>query len=164
MNFKKTFILAFLVVIAASLVVAAPYRQPVRRSPSSAFNLGDMILTPEVMVVSGTVPIGANFEYGFSKNIGLGGDLIFIMEGTGGMTLSPDVSYHFNMNSKDFDLFVGGGPALTIGFKGGSDFGFKPFLGSRFYFTPKIGAYFKFFAVISSDSSVGGAFGVSFKI
>jgi hypothetical protein len=164
MNLKKSPIWALLIVVSASLVFAAPYRRPIRRVSSSAFQLGDMILTPEIMVSSGTVPIGANFEYAFTKNIGLGGDLVFSLEGSGAMTIAPDVSYHFNMNTSNFDLFAGGGPALIIGFNGGSAFGFKPFLGSRFYFTPKIAAYFKFFALLAKDSSIGGAFGVSFKI
>jgi hypothetical protein len=135
------------------------------RHSTSNFHQQDTLLTPEIAAVNHSVSFGGNFEYGFSRNLGLGGDVLFWVKGSGGLIISPDISYHFDVNNRDLDLFIGAGPNLAIPFASGADtdFGVKIFLGSRFYFTPKMAAYFKVFAALSSDSSMGMAFGVTFR-
>jgi hypothetical protein len=165
MNQKKLVLVVLLTLILLSSVFAAGYRKPVRRS-SAVFQKGDMLLTPEIVFIEHTTALGANFDYAVTRNIGVGGDVVLFLEGSGGMIISPDVSYHFDVKVDNLDVFVGAGPAVSFAFSsgGGSEFGFKPFGGVRYYFTPKIGAYFKMLAFIGKESSVGGAFGATFRL
>jgi len=132
--------------------------------PGSVFKKGYKLFTPELVAIEHAVAIGVNFEAAYSKNIGIGGDLLFILEGEGGMIIAPDIAYHLDVNLQDLDLFFGIGPYLAFGFGGGSEFGVKPFFGMRFYFNPKLAAYFKFLVAITRDPSVGGAFGLTFRL
>jgi hypothetical protein len=164
MNYKKIAVIILLSTLSVSAVFAAAYRRPVRRS-SQVFSKGDMLLTPEIVFIESTTCFGANFELGLSRNIGAGGDVLLFLEGNGGMIISPDLAYHFDVKVDKLDLYAGAGPAVSFGFSGGgSEFGFKPFGGARYYFSPKIAAYFKFLAFIAKDSSFGGAFGATFRL
>jgi hypothetical protein len=165
MNYKKIAVLTLLSILTVSTVFAAAYRRPLRHS-SAVFNKGDMLLTPELVFIEHTTNLGANIEYFITRNIAVGGDVLLWLEGSSGMIISPDVSYHFDVKVDHLDLFVGAGPAVAFSFGsgGGSDFGFKPFGGVRYYFTPKIAAYFKMLAFIGSESSFGGAFGATFRL
>ncbi len=163
MKLKKIGLLILLSMALLSTAFAAQ-RRPVRRGSLHAE--GEMLLTPEIVFVYHTTCLGANFEYFLKKNITVGGDALLWLEGSSGMIISPDVAFHFNVKVENLDLFAGAGPALAFGFggDGGSEFGFKPFGGARYYFSPKIAAYSKLLAFISSDSSFGAAFGVTFRI
>jgi len=142
---------------------AANYRHPLH-SQGAMFHSGEMYLTPQLMAINHEVPIGANFEYLYSGRIGFGGDVAFVMRDPGWVIIAPDVQYHFDLNVANLDLSVGAGPSLMIGYSGGSDFAFKPFVSSRFFFSPQIAAYFRVLATLGDDSSLGAAFGVSFQL
>jgi len=164
---KRLAVLALTVLLVSALGFSqARYgTRPAAAPAGGAFYQNAMILSPELAVTGGVVAFGSHFEYGFKPTLGLGGDLLFYLEGSGGLMLAPDVHYHFNLNTRDFDLFVGGGPAVVIGFSGGSAFAFKIDLGGRFYFQPrKLAGYAKVFASLSEDSSLGAAFGISFNL
>jgi hypothetical protein len=162
MKIKKLGLIILLFVVMFATAFAAP-RRPARRG--HVFAKGDMLLTPEIVFIESTTSFGANFEYAVNPNIGFGGDVLLFLEGSGGMIISPDVAYHFDVKVENLDLFAGAGPAVSFGFSGGgSEFGFKPFGGGRYYFSPKMAAYFKFLAFIAKHSSFGGAFGVTFRL
>jgi hypothetical protein len=165
MNIKKTVLAILLITILFSTAFAAGYRRPVRRS-ASLFSKGDLLLTPELVFIQHSTNLGANVEYFIKRNIAVGGDVLMWLEGSSGMVISPDISYHFDAKVDNLDLFAGAGPALAMGFGhgGGSEFYFKPFGGARYYITPKIAAYFKMLAFIGSHSSFGGAFGATFRL
>jgi len=165
MNLKKIGLFIVVSLVLFSTVFAAGYRRPVRRS-TALFQKGDMLVTPEIVFIEHTTDFGANFELAITRNIGVGGDVVLFLEGSGGMMISPDVAYHFDLKVENLDVFAGAGPAVVFGFggDGGSEFGFKPFGGARYYFTPKLAAYFKILAFIGSESSFGGAFGVTFRL
>lgn len=162
MKLKKIGLLILLALVLFSTAFAAT-RRPARRS--SLVNKGDMLVTPEIVFVYHTTSFGGNFEYLITPNISIGGDALLFLEGSGGMIVSPDVAYHFNLDVENLDVFAGAGPAVAFGFSGGeSEFGFKPFGGARYYFSPKMAAYFKMLAFIGSGSSFGGAFGLTFRL
>jgi hypothetical protein len=165
MNLKKSGLIVLLSIVLLSSAFAAGYRRPVHRS-SAVFNKGNMLLTPQLVFIYHTTSLGANFEYAITRNIGFGGDVLLFLEGSGGMIISPEVAYHFDLKVDNLDVYAGAGPAVAFSFSGdgGSEFGFKPFGGARYYFTPKIAAYFKFLVFIGSGSSVGGAFGATFRL
>lgn len=165
MNFKKTILVLVLVAVLFSTAFAAGYRRPARRS-TALFSKGDLLLTPELVFIQSSTNLGANAEYFIQRNITVGGDVLLWLEGSSGMILSPDVAYHFNVKVEKLDLFAGAGPAIALGFGhgGGSEFYFKPFGGARYFITPKIAAYFKMLAFIGSHSSLGGAFGATFRM
>jgi hypothetical protein len=164
MNLKKICLFLLLSLVLFSMVFAAGYRRPVKRS-TALFQKGDMLVTPEIVFIEHTTSFGGNFELAITRNISVGGDVLLFLEGSGGMVISPDVAYHFDLKVENLDVFAGAGPAVSFGFSGGgSEFGFKPFGGARYYFTPKLAAYFKILAFIASESSFGGAFGVTFRL
>jgi hypothetical protein len=164
MNFKKIGFVVLIAVLLFSSAFSATYRKPVRHV-SAVFNKGDMLATPQLVFIYHTTSFGGNFEYGITRNIAFGGDVLLFLEGSGGMIVSPEVAYHFDVKVDNLDVYAGAGPAVAFGFSGGeTEFGFKPFGGARYYFTPKIAVYFKFLAFISSGSSVGGAFGATFRL
>ncbi|MBN2346395.1 MAG: hypothetical protein JXO51_08375 [Candidatus Aminicenantes bacterium] len=164
MNSKKLGLAVLLIVILTASAFAVGSRRPVRRGPTS-YAKGDMLVSPELVLVYSTTSLGADLEYFINGNISVGGDLLLFLEGNGGMIISPDVAFHFDVKVENLDVFAGAGPALAFAFSGGgSEFGFKPFGGARYFFTPKLAAYFKLLAFIGSGSSFGGAFGVSFQL
>lgn len=163
MNLKKTTIFILLALVLFSTAFAAGYRRPARGS--SLFHKGDMLVSPEIVFIEHSTCMGSGFEYFLTKNISVGGDVLLWLEGSGGMLISPDVAYHFDVNVEKLDVFAGAGPAVSFGFSGGgSEFGFKPFGGARYFFSPKIAAFFKMLAFIGSESSFGGAFGVTLRL
>ncbi len=153
---KKTLLMILTLILSGYLAAAV--------SSKNIFKKGYRLLTPEIIAIEHTVALGINFELGYSRNVGIGGDLFFLLEGDGGVVIAPDICYHFELKVQDLDLFMGIGPYLAIGFGGGSEFGVKPLLGMRFYLSPKLAAYFKLIFAITKDPSVGGAFGISFKL
>lgn len=161
MSRNKRVVLWLLSFLLAASAAAAPRRVP--RNPA-ALHQGDLLLTPEIVVVYHTTSLGGNLEYLLKPNLSLGGDLLLFFEGSGGMILSPDIAFHFPVSVDKLDVFAGAGPALAIGFGGGeSEFGFKPFGGARFYFSPRVAAYFKLLAFIGDNGSLGGAFGLTLR-
>ena len=165
MNGKKIGLAIVLIAILFSTAFAAGYRRPARRN-AALFSKGDLLLTPELVIIQHSTHLGANVEYFIERNIAVGGDVLLWLEGSSGMVIAPDVSYHFDVKVDNLDLFAGAGPAIALGFGhgGGSEFYFKPFGGARYYFTPKIAAYFKMLAFIGSHSSFGAAFGATFRM
>jgi len=161
MSRNKRIVLWLISFLLAASAAAAPRRVP--RHPA-ALHQGDLLLTPEIVFVYHTTSLGGNLEYMLKPNLSLGGDLLLFLEGSGGMIVSPDIAFHFPVNVEKLDVYAGAGPALAFGFGGGeSEFGFKPFGGARYYFSPKLAAYFKLLAFIGSGSSFGGAFGVTLR-
>lgn len=149
MRSKIVFILLTLIMAVA---LSAAYRGP------------GTFITPEVLVHSHTSLFGVHYETPFSGRLNLGGELAFGTHSPGYLWFSPELIYHFDLDVRKLDLFGGIGPVLTIGFKGGSDFAFKPFGGLRLTIGRKTSFYFKMYMVIGDGSSLGAAFGLSFRL
>jgi len=165
MKLKKIMIVVLVSMIVVSTAFAAASRKPTRRG-SSMFRKGDMLFTPEIVLIYRTVCLGGNFEFFLKRNISVGGDLVGTLDSPTVMIFSPDVAYHFDLKVKNLDVFAGAGPALAFAVRGssGSEIGFKPFGGARYNLTPKIVGYLKVLAFISSSSSFGAALGATFRL
>lgn len=84
------------------------------------FNKGSIILTPVLGLNGFTIPFGASFEYGISRNIGVGGTAMLwfwsndLWSNTL-ISLSVDAAYHLtSLKVKKLDLFAGGGLGYSI--------------------------------------------------
>jgi hypothetical protein len=166
MKNKHIVVLIIALALFSSLAFGAPRRSSRTVPTVSGLNLkmGDFILSPEVVIAFSTVSFGANCEYMITKELGFGGDLLFSFDGSGAVTVCPDINYHFDAKVNGLDLFVGGGPSIVIGFGGGSAFFFKIDGGVRYFFTPEIGGYFKFGGMLGNGSCAFAAFGCSIKL
>ncbi|MBS3818997.1 hypothetical protein KGY73_05780 [bacterium] len=143
------------------------------------------IISPILGVNSYTVPFGANFEYGITENVGIGGTAMYWswggrMYSNSLISLSADAAYHFTSLEVDkLDLFAGGGLGISIysyswksGYDGGvyggagsSGLFLEPFAGARYYFSPKISGFTRLHVnVVGSWAGVGGVLGVSFRL
>ncbi|MGD1010352.1 MAG: hypothetical protein ABR951_09405 [Candidatus Aminicenantales bacterium] len=140
-------------------------------APTVAFKAGDFYLSPQLLGVtagsSGKIALGANAEYFLSKEIAVGGDASFYLQSPGGVSLFPDIEYHFNVNVRGLDVFAGAGPSLFFGFgtDGKTLFGGKAFGAARYFFTPSTGVFLKLGFASNKEGTAGlWAIGVSFKL
>ena len=140
-------------------------------APAIAFKAGDVYLSPQLNSVrtgsAGKYALGVNAEYFLSKAIAVGGDVSFYLVSPGGLSLFPDVEYHFNVNVRGLDVFAGAGPSLFFGFgsEGSTVFGGKAFGAARYFFTPSTGVFLKLGIATNKEGTAGfGAIGVSFKL
>ncbi len=140
-------------------------------APTVAFKTGDFYLSPELLRVSaggsGTLALGAMAEYFLTKQIAVGGDASVYLHSPGGLSLFPDIEYHFNVNVKGLDVFAGAGPSLFFGFgtEGKTLFGGKAFGAVRYFFNPNTGVFLKLGIASNEEGTTGlGAIGVSFKL
>jgi hypothetical protein len=159
--------LAFLAPLAFSTEPPDAQKEP----SAVAFNVGDFFLSPEVIGVTagsnGKIALGANAEYFLSKAIAVGGDVSFYLKSPGGLSLFPDIEYHFNVNVRGLDVYAGAGPSLFFGFgtDGRTLFGGKAFGAARYFFNPSTGVFLKLGFASNRDGTAGfWAIGVSFKL
>jgi hypothetical protein len=164
MNLKKVPCLILVFAFAASLAFSA-------EAPTVAFKAGDFYLSPQLVSVnagsSGKFSLGPNVEYFLSKAIAVGGDVSIYLVSPGGLSLFPDIEYHFNVNVRGLDIFAGAGPSLFVGFgsEGKTLFGGKAFGAARYFFTPSTGVFLKLGIASNKEGTAGlGAIGVSFKL
>jgi hypothetical protein len=161
---KKMPCLVLLLAVVASSAFSA-------EAPEVAFKPGDFYLSPQLMSVktgtSGKYALGPNVEYFLSKEIAIGGDASLYIVSPGGLSLFPDIEYHFNVKVQGLNVFAGAGPSLFLGFgnEGRTVFGAKAFAAVRYFFTPKTGAYIKIGIATNKEGTAGfWALGVSFKL
>jgi hypothetical protein len=157
---KKLFTVVFAIVLCSTLFLGA-----------QEFTKGGKYLTPQIGLNSYTVPIGANFEYGISDNVGIGGSLMLWL-GSGWTVINPsgEVAYHFTKIEVDkLDVFAGGSIGFSIY---SSDFGtgssgifLSPFGAARYYFSDKMAGMLKLYFSITGDwNGVGAIIGLTFRM
>ena len=159
--------LAFIVPLAFSIEPPEAQKEPT----AGLFNVGDFYLSPEVIGVKAgsnrTIALGANAEYFLSKEIAVGGDVSFYLKSPGGLSLFPDIEYHFNVHVQSLDVYIGAGPSLFFGFgsEGKTLFGGKAFGAARYFFNPSTGVFLKLGIATNNEGTTGTwAIGVSFKL
>jgi hypothetical protein len=149
------------------------------------FAKGDKFITPQINLNSFAIPIGVSFELGYTKNIGLGGTVMYWSWSNEWVKnsliwLTADVAYHFtNVKAEKFDLYGGGYVGYGIyswSWKdeewdesdsgvGSSGIQIGPFIGARYYFNPKIAVSLRFDGSLAGSwSGFGGSLGVTFKL
>jgi hypothetical protein len=164
MMIKKTLCLVLFLAVVASSAFSA-------EAPTVEFKKGDFYLSPQLSSVrtgsAGKLALGAYAEYFFSKAVAVGADVSFYLVSPGGLSLFPDIEYHFDVNVRGLNVFVGAGPSLFYGFgtEGRTLFGGKAFGAARYFFTPGTGVFLKLGIATNSEGTAGfGAIGVSFKL
>lgn len=149
------------------------------------FRKGVTYLTPQVGVNTWTVPFGVNVEHAITPNIGIGGTgLLWLFTRADYdysiVTLYGDVAYHFTkLNARNLDLYAGGGLGFHVVSKtrkndifepgehrgGASGLFLLPFVGLRYYLSPKVALSFRLNVGIFGDwSGVDGLIGVTFRL
>jgi len=149
------------------------------------FYTGTQLVTPVIGLNEFTIPFGANFEYGLTDNIGIGGTgMIWVWNSEFWInsiySISIDGTYHFTqINIDKLDLFAGAGIGFSIytfswkeAYKGRQDGGagssglyLEPFFGARYYVSPKIALFSRIYTDIIGDwSGFGAIIGVSFRL
>jgi len=173
MNYQRLLGLGGAVLILASGLLAGPRE----------FRNGSFYLTPQVGVNRWTVPFGVNAEWAISPNVGLGGTGMFWLYGSKDydysvFTVIGDVAYHFTkLNAKDLDLYAGGGLGFDIvsskrrsdffgeSHAGASGLFLVPFVGLRYYLTPKLALSLRLLVAFIGDWPGAQAFiGVTFRL
>lgn len=171
MNIKKIIFIALVLFLSASLLTAAYTKKkaPLRRSNLVSFHKGDKFLTPQIGLYSGEIPIGVNFEYAMTENIGIGGT-VMAWFGSGYSIFFPSIdgAYHFTMlEVEKLDLFAGVGIGFAFAASGGgtSDLGISPFIAARYWFSEKLGVSLRSnFNLIGDYNGVFSMLGVVLKI
>jgi len=151
---KKTVLLLLGILFLFSISLSARGRY---RGPGS-------FITPQILIYQGSSFLGVNYETGFSGRLNIGVDLVFGLGAVDYLMISPELIYHFDLNIRKVDLFAGVGPVLSLGYHGGADFAFKPFIGTRLVMGRKTMLFFKVFSLIGNSSNLGASFGVSFRL
>lgn len=171
MTTKKICGLVLFLAFMASLAFSAQPPAAQKEQSAGLFNAGDFYLSPEVIGVTAgsnrTIALGANAEYFLSKEIAVGGDVSFYLKSPGGLSLFPDIEYHFNVHVQSLDVYIGAGPSLFFGFgsEGRTLFGGKAFGAARYFFNPSTGVFLKLGVASNRDGTTGlWAIGVSFKL
>jgi hypothetical protein len=171
MTTKKMQCLVLFLAFIAPLAFSTEPPDAQKEPPAGLFNAGDFYLSPEVIGVTAgsnrTIALGANAEYFLSKEIAVGGDVSFYLKSPGGLSLFPDIEYHFNVHVQSLDIYIGAGPSLFFGFgsEGRTLFGGKAFGAARYFFSPSTGIFLKLGVASNSDGTTGmWAIGVSFKL
>jgi|GEM_PF-1743569 len=171
MTTKKMQCLVLFLAFIAPLAFSTEPPDAQKEPPVVAFNVGDFFLSPEVIGVTagsnGKIALGANAEYFLSKGIAVGGDASFYLKSPGGLSLFPDIEYHFNIQVRSLDVYAGAGPSIFFGFGSNSRtlLGGKAFGAARYFFTPSTGVFLKLGFASNRDGTAGfWAIGVSFKL
>jgi len=172
---KKPFYISILFLLISSTFVFSQDRE---------FYKGTQIISPILGLNSFTIPFGANFEYGITDNIGVGGTAMVWLWGSeywsnSLISINADAAYHFSKIKVDkLDLFVGAGLGISLysfswksghpslsGGLGSSGVYLEPFAGARYYFTPKIAGFTRLYVDIIGDwGGVGAVIGASFRL
>ncbi len=140
---------------------------------SKMFEKGGKYLTPQIGLNSYAIPIGVSFGIGVTENIEAGASVLYLSwsdEYYKYAVVMPSVEafYHFKVNVKGLDPFAG----LNLGyFYFTGDLGsytsglfLSPFIGSRYYFSPKTAAMLKLYFSAGTLSGAGFVGGVTFQI
>jgi hypothetical protein len=173
---KKTIYASILVLLISTTFVF---------SQDKEFYKGTQIISPIIGLNSYTIPFGANFEYGITDNIGVGGTaMAWLWSGelwsNSLISITADAAYHFTKLKVDkLDLFAGAGLGVSIysfswksgygqglsGGAGSSGVYLKSFAGARYYFTPKIAGFTRLYVDFIGDwGGVGAVIGASFRL
>ena len=161
---KKMPCLVLFLALVASLAFTA-------EAPTVAFKAGDFYLSPQLLSVrtgtAGKLALGPNVEYFLSKSVAVGGDVSLYLVSPGGLSVFPDIEYHFAINVPGLNVFAGAGPSVFVGFgsEGRTVFGGKAFGAVRYFFTPTTGVFLKLGIATNREGTAGfGGLGVSFKL
>ena len=152
---------------------------------SQEFEKEDFYITPQLGINSYTIPFGASAEYAVTDNIGIGGTgMVWFWSSqfysNTLIALSADAAYHFTgLDVEKLDVYAGGALGFSIyswkgksGFANG-DFGgagssglyLQPFVGARYYISPKIAVNLRLNAAVLGDwAGVGGYLGVTIPL
>jgi hypothetical protein len=147
------------------------------------FSKGSFYLTPQIGLNRWTIPFGVNAEYAVAPNIGVGATVMIWLWSDTEWTesvIAPviEAAYHFTqLDVKKLDLYAGAGLGFAIyswswkagesgaGATGSSSLFVEPFVGVRYYFTPKIAGSLKLGGTLGGGwGSVGGTLGVTFLL
>ncbi|MFW6140070.1 MAG: hypothetical protein ACOC5S_01795 [Acidobacteriota bacterium] len=154
-------------------------------SQSKEFYKNIQTLSPVLGLNSYTVPVGVNFEYGITDNIGIGGTAMLWFWSNEYWSnslvgLSFDGAYHFtSLDVEKLDLFAGAGLGISIysyswkdsqsgnakGGAGSSGLYLEPFIGARYYFKQNMAVFSRLYVHFIGDwGGAGGIIGISFKL
>jgi hypothetical protein len=171
MNIKKILLIAMVILLSASMLSAAYYKKPVKRSLDTSFAKGKTFVTAQIGLYSGEIPFGGSFEYAMTENIGVGATLMMWF-GSGYSVFMPsaDVAYHFTMlDVEKLDLFAGVGVGFAVvggeGVSGASGLSVNPFIAARYWFSEKMGVSLRAnIGLIGDWTGVGSALGIVFML
>jgi len=175
---KSLFLFFFIFIFATSLLV------------SESFNKRSEYLTPQIGLNSDAVPIGINYEYGISDNIGIGATLMLQYWNSrysgqyefSSFLITPsfEAAYHFTkLDIKKLDLFAGGNLGFSLYSSkwedkwsgsanvktGSSGFFLSPFIAGRYYFNSDKAICLKiYYSVIGDWSGMGYILGLTFNL
>lgn len=165
-------------------LVLAVLTSPVLASQKE-FRQGDKFITPQLGINEFTVPFGASFEYAYTKNIGLGGTAMLWSWSSDEysqrlIALSADLAYHFTkLKAEKLDVYAGGYLGFGIyswsweddesdddeGGAGSSGLRLGPFVGARYYLSPKMAVNLRLDGSLAGDwSGLGAVIGLTFKL
>jgi hypothetical protein len=172
MQLKKVLLVLAVLVIGSSLVFSAAPRRPVRKAQQLEFEKGGMYLTPQIGLNSYAIPFGATFELAVTENIGVGATLMAWIWSEGTLIVpEADAAYHFTqLNVEKLDAYAGVGVGFAIwsakgGYSGSSGIYIDPFLGGRYWFSPKMAVNLRLnIGLIGDWTGVGGLLGITFRI
>jgi len=175
MFFKRFIILFFILVVGLSPLY----------SGTKEFQKGNFFLTPQLGINTYAIPLGLNAEYAITENIGVGGTgmLWFWSSDFWSNTviaISADAAYHFTgLKVEKLDVYAGGGLGINLyswkwknefsnmaaGGVGSTGVFLQPFVGARYYITPKLAINLRVnVAFLGNWTGVGGVLGVSIPL
>ncbi|TFG80917.1 MAG: hypothetical protein E4H23_00805 [Chrysiogenales bacterium] len=170
MKLSKIMLVLVVMIVGSSLLLsAAPKRG--KKYAELTFNKGDLFVTPQIGLYSGSIPFGASVEYAIAENIGVGATLMMWF-GSGFSVFMPsaDAAYHFTMlNVEKLDLFAGVGVGFAIvggsGITGSSGLSINPFIAARYWFSEKMGVSLRAnIGLIGDWTGVGSMLGIVFML
>lgn len=173
-----------IIVLIISVLVSATFIFSEEKPPRTyQFNKEGKYLTPQLGINAWTIPFGVNFEYGLKKNIGVGANAMLWLWSDGFSShtivdLAANAAYHFTgINVDKLDLYAGGGLGITIysfrwkyewltgGGAGSSGIYITPFIGARYFFSPKMAVHLRLGGtLIGSWTGFGSTIGITFGL
>lgn len=175
------------VLLVAVLIIAAM----ASAQGSAYFKPSGIYLTPQIGFYSwgGSIPFGANFEYGLNEKIGIGGTLMLQMWSgqywkESNTSIAVEANYHLNelvksIDIQKLDLYVGAGLGYQVysikwnsGYEdwpsysaGSSGLILQPIVGARYYFSPKMGVSVRLVgSLLGWGTGFGSTIGVTFNL
>lgn len=149
------------------------------------FAKGNKFITPQLAINETTIPFGVNFEYAYTKNIGIGGTAMLWSWSNEWakqtlVSLSADAAYHFTkLNAEKMDIYAGGYVGFGIysfSWKdkngdedesgiGSSGLRIGPLVGARYYFNPKLAVNLRLDGSLTGNwSGFGATIGLTIKL
>lgn len=180
---KQKFGIFFVLLLGLSLLTNAS---------DPLFKKGDLVLTGQIGMDSYAIPFGAALEFGLTENISLGASLMVQMWsedlllwdedfGYSSTLITPAIEAAYHLTSLEIDkMDLYGGVAVGYSIysfswndgegedddiMGGSGIFVSPFVGGRYYFSPKLALNIKVnFSALGDFTGVGATVGLSFKL